>query len=93
LGKVYVKLDKVEGASDLVKCNIVINEATIRIQITQVKEQRLWPYQIKNLTDKTINFYQKVRQPQICLIVRTPYAGNENQAEILERRRGIILID
>jgi vacuolar protein sorting-associated protein 13A/C len=61
LGKVYVKLDKVEGASDLVKCNIVINEATIRIQIAQVKEQRLWPYQIKNLTDKTINFYQKVR--------------------------------
>ena len=60
LGKVYVKLDKVEGASDLVKCNVVINEATIRIQITQIKEQRLWPYQIKNLTDKTINFYQKV---------------------------------
>lgn len=38
----------------------MINEATIRIQITQIKEQRLWPYQIKNLTDKTINFYQKV---------------------------------
>jgi vacuolar protein sorting-associated protein 13A/C len=38
----------------------VINEATIRIQITQIKEQRLWPYQIKNLTDKAINFYQKV---------------------------------
>jgi vacuolar protein sorting-associated protein 13A/C len=61
LGKVFVKLDKVEGASDLVKCNIVINEATIRIQITQIKEQRLWPYQIRNLTDKTINFFQKVQ--------------------------------
>lgn len=54
-----MKLDKVEGASDLVKCSIVINEATMRIQISQVKEQRLWPYQIRNLTDKTINFYQK----------------------------------
>jgi vacuolar protein sorting-associated protein 13A/C len=61
LGKVYVKLDKVEGASDLVKCNVVINEATIRIQITQIKEQRLWPYQIRNLTDRTIHFFQKVQ--------------------------------
>jgi vacuolar protein sorting-associated protein 13A/C len=60
LGKTYVKLDKVEGASDLVKVNIVINEATMRLQISQVKEQRLWPYQIKNLTDLTINFFQKV---------------------------------
>ena len=60
LGKVYVKLDKVEGASDLVKVNIVINEATIRAQITAVKDQGLWPYQIRNLTDKTITFYQKV---------------------------------
>jgi hypothetical protein len=60
LGKTYVKLDKVEGASDLVKVNIVINEATMRLQIGQVKEQRLWPYQIKNLTDLTINFFQKV---------------------------------
>ena len=60
LGKMYVKLDKVEGASDLVKVNIVINEATMRLQISQIKEQRLWPYQIKNLTDLTINFFQKV---------------------------------
>ena len=65
LGKVYVKLDKVEGASDLVKVNIVINEATIRAQITRVTDQRLWPYQIKNLTDKTINFYQKVDSPRL----------------------------
>ena len=60
LGKVYVKLDNVEGASDLVKVHIVMNEATLRLQITQVKEQRYWPYQIKNLTEKTITFYQKV---------------------------------
>src|SRR5271154_7226342 len=59
LGKMYVKLDKVEGASDLVKVNIIINEATMRLQISQIKEQRLWPYQIKNLTDLTINFFQK----------------------------------
>lgn len=59
LGKIYVKLDKVEGASDLVKVNIVLNEATIRLQVTMVHEQRLWPYQIRNLTDKTINFFQK----------------------------------
>jgi vacuolar protein sorting-associated protein 13A/C len=64
LGKVYVKLDKVEGASDLVKVNVIINEATIRLQITQVKDQKLWPYQIKNLTDKTITFYQKVTPKQ-----------------------------
>jgi len=55
-----VKLDKVEGASDLVKVNIIMNEATMRLQISQIKEQRLWPYQIKNLTDLTINFFQKV---------------------------------
>jgi len=54
-----VKLDKVEGASDLVKVNIVISEATLRLQITQIKEQRLWPYQIRNLTDKTVTFFQK----------------------------------
>ena len=59
----YVKLDKVEGASDLVKVSIGINEATLRLQITQVKEQRLWPYQIKNLTDKTVTFFQKVFRP------------------------------
>jgi len=53
-------LDKVEGASDLVKVNIVLNQATIRLQITLIKDQRKWPYQIKNLTDKTITFYQKV---------------------------------
>lgn len=62
LGKVYVKLDKVEGASDLVKINIVISEATFRLQITHVKEQKFWPYQIRNLTDKTINFFQKVHR-------------------------------
>jgi vacuolar protein sorting-associated protein 13A/C len=66
LGKVYVKLDKVEGASDLVKVNIVINEATIRAQITAVKDQGLWPYQIRNLTDKTITFYQKVCVGGMC---------------------------
>ena len=60
LGKTYVKLDKVEGASDLVKVNIVINGATMRLQVSQIKEQRFWPYQIKNLTDLTINFFQKV---------------------------------
>jgi len=68
LGKVYVKLDKVEGASDLVKINIVINEATLRLLITQVKEQRLWPYQIRNLTDKTITFFQKVAHTFLVLI-------------------------
>ena len=61
MGKIYVKLDKVEGASDLVKVNTVIHEATLRLQITQLKEQRYWPYQIRNLTDKTITFYQKVQ--------------------------------
>ena len=67
MGKTYVKLDKVEGASDLAKVNIVLNEATMRLQITLVKDQKLWPYQIRNLTDKTINFFQKVLIP----IVRT----------------------
>ena len=71
LGKTYVKLDKVEGASDLVKVNIVINEATMRLQISQVKEQRLWPYQIKNLTDLTINFFQKVFPHQYSSNIRT----------------------
>ena len=66
-----MKLDKVEGASDLVKVNIVINEATMRLQISQVKEQRLWPYQIKNLTDLTINFFQKVFPRKCSSNIRT----------------------
>lgn len=79
LGKVYVKLDKVESASDLVTVKIVISEATLRLQITQVKEQRFWPYQIRNLTDKTINFYQKVQTSIILLTVRMLHAGNEKR--------------
>jgi len=91
LGKVYVKLDKVEGASDLVTVNIVISEATLRLQITQIKEQRFWPYQIRNLTDKTINFYQKVPTTINVLTIRTLHAGNEKRDVTRGPPRAIIL--
>jgi hypothetical protein len=78
----YVKLDKVQGASDLVKVNIVMDEATLRLQITQIKDQRRWPYQIKNLTDKTITFYQKVYQ--ICLFYLIQ--GRSHMGERIGRR-------
>src|SRR5947207_7557842 len=81
LGKVHVKLDKVEGASDLVKVNIVLNQATIRLQITLVKDQRKWPYQIKNLTDKTITFHQKVFLYRLTYN-RTRRDGNVNHIMI-----------
>jgi hypothetical protein len=81
-----------EGASDLVRVNTVINEATLRLQITAVKDQKSWPYQIRNLTDKTLNFFQKVYSVVERADSRMRHVGSESLGGILGRRRATILI-
>ncbi|CAG8771300.1 12622_t:CDS:2, partial [Acaulospora colombiana] len=57
LGRVHLKLEKSDKELDLIRTEILLEDATVFVIFT--KEEGRWPYRIENYSDVDIAFYQQ----------------------------------
>jgi len=58
LGRVHVKLGKSDEETDLVRTEILLEDATVFVILN--KEEGKWPFRIENYSDVNVTFYQQV---------------------------------